>query len=118
VSFCCVDDALVTISEGCPKMKHLFLCECENITDAGLRALVTLPALRYVAISAKVGVQHKEAVRSFPASVRVHLDGASPVPMSPAGQNQGQQQGQPAVQAADQDDGGEDAAASAGAAPE
>jgi hypothetical protein len=116
VLLCCADDALVAISEGCPKMKHLFLCECENITDVGLRALATLPALRYVAISANVGVQHKEAVRSFPASVRVHLDGASPVPMSPAGQNQGQQQGQPAVQAADQDDGGEDAAA--GAAPE
>jgi hypothetical protein len=102
-------------------MKHLFLCECENITDAGLRALATLPALRYVAISAKVGVQHKEAVRSFPTSVRVHLDGASPVPMSPAGQNQGQQQGQPAGQAADEVDVVDEevaGVAGAGAAPE
>lgn len=71
-----IDDALVAVAQGCPKMKHLFLSECERITEVGLHALATLPALRYVGISARVGCRFIEAVQAFPSTVKVHLDPA------------------------------------------
>jgi hypothetical protein len=65
---------LVAIAQNCTKMRHLFLNECEQITEVGLRALATLPVLRFVSISASVGQRGAAALTAFRADVRVYQE--------------------------------------------